>query len=52
MSNTLRNLGIAALLAVSASAFMPGQASALSMSECSAKYQGRQGGRSEHTGLE
>ncbi len=38
MSNTLRNLSMAALLVVSASAFMPGQASALSMSECSAKY--------------
>ena len=36
MSNTLRNVSMAALLVVSASAFMPGQASALSMSECSA----------------
>jgi hypothetical protein len=38
MSNTLRNMGLAALLAVSASAFMSSQASALSMADCSAKY--------------
>jgi hypothetical protein len=38
MSKTLRNLGFAALLAISASAMLPGQASALSMAECSAKY--------------
>ncbi len=38
MSKTLRTLGLAALLAVSASAMMSSQASALSMSECSAKY--------------
>ena len=38
MSKTLRNVGLAALLAISASALMPGQASALTMAECSAKY--------------
>ena len=38
MSNTLRNMGLAALLAVSASAFVSSQASALSMADCSAKY--------------
>jgi hypothetical protein len=38
MSNTLRTLGFAALLAVSASAMMSSQASALSMTECSAKF--------------
>ncbi len=38
MSKTLRTLGFAALLAVSASAMMSSQASALSMTECSAKY--------------
>ena len=38
MSNTLRNMGLAALLAVSASAFMSSQASALSMADCSAKF--------------
>ena len=38
MSLTLRNLGIAAFLAVSASAFLPSQASAVSMAECSAKF--------------
>ena len=38
MSNTMRNLGLAALIAVSASAFMSGQASALSMADCSAKF--------------
>jgi len=38
MSNTLRNLGLAALFAVSASAFLPGQASALSSHDCSVKY--------------
>ncbi len=38
MSLTLRNLGIAALLAVSASAFIPSQASAMSMADCSAKF--------------
>ncbi len=38
MSNTLRNMGLAALFAVSASAFMTTSASALSMADCSAKY--------------
>ena len=38
MSKNLRNLGLAALLAVSASAFMSTSASALSMAECSAMY--------------
>ena len=38
MSHTLRNLGLAALLAVSASAFMTTNASALSMADCSIKY--------------
>ena len=38
MSNTLRIMGLSALFALTASALMPGQASALSMTECSAKY--------------
>ncbi|MBG1231378.1 hypothetical protein [Aestuariivirga litoralis] len=38
MSNNLRVLGIAAFMAISASAFLPGQASALSMAECSVKF--------------
>ena len=38
MSKNLRNLGLAALFAVSASAMMSGHASALSMADCSAKY--------------
>ena len=38
MSHTLRNLGFAALVAASASAFMTTNASALSMADCSVKY--------------
>jgi len=38
MSKNLRNLGLAALIAVSTSAFMSGRASALSMADCSLKF--------------
>jgi hypothetical protein len=38
MSKTLRNVGFAALLAISAGILTAGQASALSMAECSTKY--------------
>ena len=38
MSNTFRNLSLAAIMALAASAFMPSGASALSMSECSVKF--------------
>ena len=38
MSHTLRNLGLAAVFAVTASAFMTTNASAMSMADCSALY--------------
>jgi len=38
MSKTLRNLGLGAIMALTASAILSSQASALSMAECSVKY--------------
>ena len=42
MSKTLRNVGLAALLAISASALMSGSASALSNHDCSVKFKAAQ----------
>ncbi len=38
MSNNMRNFGLAAIMALTASAMLPSQASALSLSECSVLY--------------